>query len=65
MTEAGGGGVGSEKEKPYSDAKAPEKRKQYIYLYFIYLRSAQEEGSRNNAVRGQGGGISMVHQCGL
>ena len=29
------------------------------------MRSAQEEGNMVNAVRDDGGGISMVHRCGL
>jgi hypothetical protein len=35
------------------------------FFICIYLRSAQEKGSRDNAIHCQGGGISMVHQCGL
>jgi hypothetical protein len=34
-------------------------------LDFFYLRSAREEGNVDNAVRDDGGGISMVHRCGL
>ena len=29
------------------------------------MRSAQEEGNVDNAVRDDGGGISVVHRCGL
>ena len=29
------------------------------------MRSAREEGNVDNAVRDDGGGISMVHRCGL
>jgi hypothetical protein len=29
------------------------------------MRSVREEGSRDNAVSNDGGGISMVHRCGL
>ncbi len=32
---------------------------------FIYLRSTREEGNVDNAACNEGGGISMVHQCGL
>ena len=32
---------------------------------FFYMRSAREEGNVDNAVRDDGGGISMVHRCGL
>jgi hypothetical protein len=33
--------------------------------FFFYMRSAREEGNVDNAVRDDGGGISMVHRCGL
>ena len=33
--------------------------------FFFYTRSAREEGNVDNAVRDDGGGISMVHRCGL
>jgi hypothetical protein len=34
-------------------------------IFFFLTRSAREEGSRDNAVRNQGSGISMVHRCRL
>ena len=33
------------------------------WIFFIYTRSAREEGNVDNAVRDDGGGISMVHRC--
>ena len=35
------------------------------FFFFFYTRSAREEGNVDNAVRDGGGGISMVHRCGL
>ena len=34
-------------------------------FFLFYLRSAREEGNVDNAARNDGGGISMVHRCGL
>ena len=51
--EEGFGGVGDPK------AETRTKRK----LGFFYMRSAREEGNVDNAVRNDGGGISMVHRC--
>ena len=40
-------------------------RRGSLDFFFFYTRSAREEGNVDNAVRDGGGGISMVHRCGL
>jgi hypothetical protein len=58
----GGGAKPERKEKPTKNgAEAQTKRK----LNFFCMRSAQEEGNVDNAFCNNGGGISMVHRCGL
>jgi len=52
----GFGGVG--------DPKAETRTKRKLGFFF-YMRSAREEGNVDNAVHDDGGGISMVHRCGL
>jgi len=52
----GFGGVG--------DPKAETRTKRKLGFFF-YVLSAREEGNVDDAVRDDGGGISMVHRCGL
>jgi hypothetical protein len=44
---------------------APRRGRRGSLDFFFYTRSAREEGNVDNAVRDDGGGISMVHRCGL
>jgi len=44
---------------------APRRGRRGSLDFFFYMRSAREEGNMDNAVRDDGGGISMVHRCGL
>jgi hypothetical protein len=54
----GFGGVGD----PKAETRTRTKRKRG---FFFYMSSAREDGNVDNAVRDDGGGISMVHWCGL
>jgi hypothetical protein len=59
----GGGAEPERKENPTENgAETRTKRK---LGFFFYMRSAREEGNVDNAVRDDGGGISMGHRCGL
>jgi len=40
-------------------------RRGSLDFFFVYTRSSREDGNVDNAVRDGGGGISMVHRCGL
>ena len=62
----GGGAEPERKENPTENgAETRTKRKLGFFFFFFYTRSAREEGNVDNAVRDGGGGISMVHRCGL
>ncbi len=46
--------------------KADEEEAAYLYFFFSKCAPCRrKEAARDNAVRDDGGGISMVHRCGL
>ena len=56
--------IGEEGE-PDRERRRDEDEEEAWIFFFFYTRSAREEGNVDNAVREGGGGISMVHWCGL
>jgi hypothetical protein len=61
----GGGAEPERKENPTENGAETRTKRKLGFFFFFYTRSAREEGNVDNAVRDGGGGISMVHRCGL
>jgi len=61
-TETGGGGAEPERKENPTENGAETRTKRKLGFFF-YMRSAREEGNVDNAVRDDGGSISMVHRC--
>ena len=61
----GGGAEPERKENPTENGAETRTKRKLGFFFFFYMRSAREEGNVDNAVRDDGGGISMVHRCGL